>query len=97
MRYPTRFPAEVKAAGRTLPVTVHDISSVGVMIEGPHVPEAGRSVLFEAVGVSVEATVAWSRETACGLEFGQPVDPLDAVRKNVPALAQALGQRPPTL
>jgi hypothetical protein len=95
MRYPTRFPAAVKAAGRTLPVTVHDISTVGVMVEGAQLPEVGRSVTFEAVGLSVEATVAWSREKACGLEFRQPVDPLDAVRKNVPALAQARGQRSP--
>ena len=97
MRYPTRFPGVIEIGLRKLPVTVHDISQVGVMVEGKELPEPGRTVTFVAVGVSAQSKVVWKREGACGLEFLQPVDPLDAVRKNVPELArQRVGGRTPS-
>ena len=95
LRYPTRFPGIIAMGARKLPVTVHNISRAGVMVEGKDLPEPGRAVIFIAVGVSAESKVIWKREGACGLEFALPVDPLDAVRKNVPALARQRGAAPP--
>ena len=95
MRYPTRFAATIVLDGKTLAVTVRDISSIGVMIEGAELPGVGRSMVFKAIEVSVEARTMWSRDGACGLEFRQEVNPLEIVRNNLPQFAQSRGQRPP--
>ena len=88
IRFPTRFSGELRSGDQSLPVNVRDISREGVLIEGERLPEAGRNVSLTAKQLDVDAKVVWRREALCGLEFVEPVDPLEIVRQNLPELAR---------
>lgn len=95
MRFPTRFPAELRVRSERLAVTVRDISEAGAMIEGSGLPEAGRHALFSAHEVEVEVKVVWQEDATAGIEFLQRVDPLAVVRHNVPEMIRTRRAREP--
>jgi hypothetical protein len=70
------MPATLELGSEYFPVHILNLSSNGVMVDGVAGVPPGAAVSLEIGQVGwVEATVAWSMESRCGLAFVAPIDP----------------------
>jgi hypothetical protein len=81
-RYPTKFPGTVIVDRRPLNIEIADISRIGACLRGSNLPRRGQEVVLRAIGLEVVATVVWSDDASCGVNFHKPIAPLQIVRKN---------------
>lgn len=72
-RYSTNFIGALIVDRRPTPVRVVNISRIGTMIKGVSVP-VGTEVVLDCPSFQVVATVVWTSDQACGLNFHHPVD-----------------------
>lgn len=66
--------ARLQVRGVSHGVTVRNVSETGALVETPHPPGLGTSVLLSRGELAVAATVAWARAGECGLHFDAPID-----------------------
>jgi hypothetical protein len=59
----------------SIPVIVSDVSIRGARLSGDGLPEQDARISLGAAELSIEARVAWSIGTACGIEFLDPLGP----------------------
>jgi hypothetical protein len=85
-RYPTDFPGTLIVDRKPTTVRIGDISRLGAMIYAVGLPAVGTEVVLAGKAFEVVATVVWNTGEACGLRFHRSVDPLEAVRQNVPGM-----------
>lgn len=67
------FPDEGSATTFIIPVIVSDVSTRGARLSGDGLPEQNVRISLRAEEFVVEARVAWSIGTACGIEFREPL------------------------
>lgn len=56
-----------------IPVIVSDVSARGARLSGDGLPEQDARISLRAEELVIEARVAWSIGTACGIEFTEPL------------------------
>src|SRR6478672_1085721 len=61
------------ATSFSIPVIVSDVSDRGARLSGDGLPEQDARILLRADEISIQARVAWSIGTACGIEFLDPL------------------------
>lgn len=93
LRYPTKFDGVLTIDRRPIQVDVADLSRVGGCVRGSNLPDRGNEVVLLAYGLEVVATVVWSDETACGLNFHKPIEPLHIVRHNMDVPGRRSGRK----
>ena len=81
--------ATLQSVARDARVIVRNLSCTGAMVEGDNLPPAGRTVLFKRDGIEEMATVVWSENGRCGLEFFDALSHDEVVRQS-----RALPERP---
>ena len=81
--------ATLQSIARDSRVTVRNLSCTGAMVEGDDLPLPGRTVLFKRDGIEEMATIVWSENGRCGLEFFDPISHDEVVRQS-----RALPERP---
>jgi hypothetical protein len=70
----------LELASEYVPVRIRNLSAEGAMVDGVAGVLVGEPVSLQIAGTDwIEATVAWSMESRCGLAFSAPIDP-DVVR-----------------
>lgn len=82
LRYPTKFAGTVTVDRKIQSIEIADISCVGACLRGSNLPKRGQEVVLRATGLEVVATVVWSDDRSCGLNFHKAIAPLAIVRKN---------------
>ena len=65
--------AVISTAGFERRVGVINVSSNGVQLTSPDLPEEGAVVLFESASVQSVGHVVWSRSGQCGVAFDKPI------------------------
>lgn len=60
--------------------SIADVSSTGVRLRSPHLPETGQELLVAIEEVQAFGTVAWSEHGECGVEFDTPLSLEDEQR-----------------
>ena len=65
--------AVISTAGFERRVGILDVSSTGVQLTSPDLPEEGAIILFEADAVQAVGRVVWSRNGQCGVAFERPI------------------------
>jgi hypothetical protein len=69
------FDVRLNRGGHVGLYRVRNISDAGMMLDTHARMETGEHVLVELVEpFAIEATVSWSEETRCGIEFVKPID-----------------------
>ncbi len=58
--------------GGSAPVKIRNISSLGALVEGPHIPVQGAPISLRRGSLDVPGTVAWLTDGRAGLKFDAP-------------------------
>jgi hypothetical protein len=74
--------ATLQSISRDVRVIVRNLSCTGAMVEGPDLPPTGRTVLFKRDGIEEMATIVWTEDGRCGLEFFDPISHDEVVRQS---------------
>jgi hypothetical protein len=74
--------ATLQSIARDVRVIVRNLSCTGAMVEGEDLPRAGRTVLFMRDSIEEMATVVWSENGRCGLEFFDEISHDEVVRQS---------------
>jgi hypothetical protein len=72
--------ATIEAYGQVIPVTLRNLSTEGVLIEGKNLPHRGSAVVFRRNELSVQSRVAWVNGDQAGLAFTRPIAREDVLR-----------------
>lgn len=67
------FPDQGRATTFIIPVIVSDVSARGARLSADGLPEQNARISLQAEEFVIEARVAWSIGTACGIEFREPL------------------------
>ena len=67
--------ATLEISGRSLEVTLRNLSSDGARVEGDQLPVDGTELLFRKGGLAIGGRVIWSRGKQAGVSFSQKLDP----------------------
>jgi hypothetical protein len=80
--------ARLKRAGAaSFPVTVRNLSAVGMMIESDAELSVNESIVAEISGLGkVPGRIAWTQDNRAGMAFDAPVDPARARRPGLKAV-----------
>ena len=75
----------ITTVSKSIAVELADMSSTGVRLRGSYLPEKHEELMISIGTLKAFGTVAWSRETECGISFDLPVGQceVDAVREAV--------------
>ncbi len=73
MREPVRLAASAMTIDRSQSVFVADLSASGAQLHGRGFPDEGSEVLLAVGSLDSFARVAWRDNSACGLEFEEPL------------------------
>lgn len=76
--------ASIEAAGKTVAVTLRNLSSEGALIEGKQLPAIDSPVIFRKKELNLAGRVAWITAGRAGIAFDTMLDP-EAVLRHVPA------------
>lgn len=74
--------ATLQSVARDTRVMVRNLSCTGAMVEGDNLPRPGRTVLFKREAIEEMATVVWSENGRCGIEFFDPISHEEVVRQS---------------
>jgi hypothetical protein len=74
--------ATLQSIARDVRVILRNLSCTGAMVEGDDLPRAERTVLFMRDSIEEMATVIWSENGRCGLEFFDPICHDEVVRQS---------------
>lgn len=83
--------AAIENGDDQISVRVANLSEHGALVLGDALPVEDTPVTFQCNGLVVESFVAWVQEPLAGIEFDEPVQPQDVLRK-VPRPRQALSK-----
>lgn len=75
--------AALEVAGSSLPVTMRNLSSEGVLVEADNLPIEGTNVLFRKKELALPGHVAWVKGRRAGIAFDTPLDP-ETVLRHIP-------------
>lgn len=64
-----------------IPVILRNLSCTGAMVQARDLPKPGRTVLLKRGSIEALATVVWSENGRCGLEFFDPLSSDEVVRE----------------
>jgi len=81
--------ATLELDGRTIGITLRNLSADGARVEGDELPLEGTDLLFRKGELAVAGRVIWRRARTAGIKFERKLDP-GVVLNHVPA------PRPPT-
>lgn len=76
--------AALTCDGVSSAVRVRNLSLDGALLEGPNVPNEGQRVMLRRGSLAAEGTVAWRRESQCGIRFDEPIGVAEWVRRAGP-------------
>lgn len=79
-RYPTSIAATVIVDRQDYSAEIKDVSSQGCCVSGTFGLAKGDEIVIVVGGLSVVATVAWSKGMLAGANFHRQIDPLQVVR-----------------
>jgi hypothetical protein len=74
--------ATLQSVARDVRVILRNLSCTGAMVEGDDLPQTGRTVLFMRDSIEEMASVVWSEDGRCGLEFFDPISYDEVVRQS---------------
>jgi PilZ domain-containing protein len=80
----------VTTLARSQTAVLVDVSSTGARLRGPDLPEPGDDLFIKVERTEKFATVAWSREDECGIEFDGPITDLEVEELRRTAAAASL-------
>ena len=76
--------ATIEISGRSVKVTLRNLSSEGAQVEGAGLPVEGTQLLFRKGDLAVAGAIIWTKGKHAGIRFEQKLDPATVLR-HVPA------------
>ncbi len=67
--------AMLEVSGRTVDVTLRNLSSDGAQVEGSEMPVEGTKLIFRKGDLSLAATIIWTKGKQAGILFDEELDP----------------------
>lgn len=75
--------AALEHCGRTMPVTLRNLSADGALVEGENCPAPGSAVVFHKNELALTGRIAWAKGRRAGIAFDSSLDP-ESVLRHVP-------------
>lgn len=82
VRFPTRMDAILSWPGNYVSARILNISNFGMMVEGLHLPPAGRHIHTRAKGLDASGLIVWQEDENCGILLEEPIHALAVVREH---------------